>query len=329
MAVRAAFFVCLVAVCSSSAVFKPEEAGNALDEVEKALNKIVENPHLPAPQLAAAKKVAADVEGTVQFLESAKSKTLSKEARGAKVMGAIKELQDLQTSWQNAATTKVADRKAELMKQLKEKEAELEKDKKMMKVLNLEKALAEKKLALQTLIEQKQKKAKDEEDAKEVAKREEMIASVLKMAKEVQSSKVGSASMTHAVKNVAGDNTKLLANVQSYLEGRMKTLSGTMADLDAAQKKREDMIKVTLGDKSAAKSDDKELKKSTAILNMLMKKEQRNYKKARAPLQSEYKELEDAVKSIKKGDVTGLSKVMSHMQSEMKSLDAKSHKFLY
>merc|ERR1719454_2702257 len=211
------------------------------------------------------------------------------------------------------------------MKQLKEKEAELEKDKKMMKVLNLEKALAEKKLALDNLVEQKQKKAKEEEDAKEVAKREEMIASVLKMAKDVQSSKAGKASMTHAVKKVAGGNAKGLANVQSYLEGRMKTLSGNMKDLDAAQKKREDMIKATLGDK-AAKSDDKELKKNTAILNMLMKKEQRNYKKVRATFQSEYKELEDAVNSIKKGDVAALSKVMSHMQNEMK---AKSNKFLY
>merc|ERR1719352_1011472 len=135
------------------------------------------------------------------------------------------------------------------------------------------------------------------------------------MAKEVQSSKTGKANMSHAVKSVAGDNSKVLANVQSYLEGRMKTLEGNMKLLDDAQKKREDMIKATVGDK-AEKSDDKELKKSTAILKMLMKKEQRNYKKARAPLQSEYKELEDAVKSIKKGDVSGLSKVMSHMQNE-------------
>merc|ERR1719487_319831 len=113
-----------------------------------------------------------------------------------------------------------------------------------------------------------------------------MIASVLKMAKDVQSSKAGKASMTHAVKHVAGGNAKVLANVQSYLEGRMKTLSGNMKDLETAEKKREDMIKATLGDK-AAKSDDKELKKNTAILNMLMKKEQRNYKKVRATFQSE------------------------------------------
>merc|ERR1719272_1709545 len=70
--------------------------------------------------MAAAKKAVANVEDTVHFLESAKGKALTKAARGAKVMAAVKQLQDLQTSWQNAAATKVSDRKAELMKKLKE-----------------------------------------------------------------------------------------------------------------------------------------------------------------------------------------------------------------
>jgi hypothetical protein len=311
-----------VAVSSSVAVYNPPEAGSALDAVEEALKKIVSNPHLPAPQLAAAKKVVVDVESTVEFLESAKGKALSKEERGKKVMSAIKELQDLQTSWQSVTMTKVADKKANLLKKLKEKEAEMEKDKKMMKVLNLEKALAEKKLALENLVEQKQKKAKEEqekEDTKELAKREEMISSVLKMAKDAQSSKA---------KSVSAADVAKLANVQSYLNGQMKTLSGKMKDLDEAEKKRTDMIKATVGGK-AGNSDDKELKKSMAILNMLMKKEQRNYKKARATLDSEYKELDDAVKSIKKGDVAALSKVMSKWQSQTKDQEAKSHKFLY
>merc|ERR1740117_653601 len=58
--------------------------------------------------MAAAKKAVANVEDTVHFLESAKGKALTKEARGAKVMAAVKELQDLQTSWQKTAETKIA-----------------------------------------------------------------------------------------------------------------------------------------------------------------------------------------------------------------------------
>merc|ERR1719478_1273764 len=279
--------------------------------------------------MAAAKKAVANVEDTVHFLESAQGKALTKEARGAKVMAAVKELQNLQTSWQKATDTKLADRKAELMKQLKEKEAQLVKDKKMMKVLTLEKALAEKKLKLQKLIEQKQAQAEHKEDAKAVAAREEMIANVLKMAKDLQSAKGAKTSMTHAVKSVAEDKPKLLANVNAYLEGRMKTLKGNMAEIDTAQKKREAEIKATLGGSTGDKANAAELKKSKAILTMLMKKEARQYKKMRAGLQSEYNELENAVKSIKKGDVASLSKVMVHMQSEMKNLQAKSHKFLY
>lgn len=329
MASRVAIFACLAGVALSVTVYNPPEAGSALDAVEKALTKIVQNPNLPAAQLASAKKVVADVESTVEFLESKEGKALSKEARGAKVMSAVKELQNLQTSWQKVTMVNVADRKAQLLKQLQEKEAELAKDKKMMKVLNLEKALAEKKLALQKLIDMKHAKEAKQEDDKEIAAREEMIAKVLKMAKDVQSSKGANASMTHAVKNVTEGNPKLLSTVSAYLDGRMKTLSGNMAQLDAAEKKREEEIKATLAEPAGAKGNAEELKKSKAMLYMLMKKEHRNYKKARAALQSEYKELDDAVKSIKKGDVAGLSKVMAHMQGEMKSLQAKSHKFLY
>merc|ERR1719420_1239298 len=144
--------------------------------------------------------------------------------------------------------TNVADKKAELLKQLQEKEAELAKDQKMMKVLNLEKKLAEKKLALQKLIDAKHAKdaaAAQQEDAKELAKHEEMVASLVKMAKELQSSKGANASMTHAVKKVADGKPKLLESVNAYLQGRMKTLSTNMADLDGKEKQREAMIKST------------------------------------------------------------------------------------
>merc|ERR1712046_132910 len=138
---------------------------------------------------------------------------------------------------------------------------------------------------------------------------------------DLQSSKGAKASMTHAVKNVAETNPKLLAQVTTYLQGRMKTLSGNMADIDASMKKREDEIKSTLAG-AGTKANAAEMKKSKAMLNMLLKKAQRQYKKMRAGLQSEYNELDNAMKSIKKGDVAGLAKVMSPMQSEMKNLQA-------
>lgn len=330
MALRLVAVACLAVVSSSMTVYDPPEAGPALDAVEKALASIVGNPHLPASMMAAAKKAVANVEDTVHFLETAKGKALTKEARGAKVMSAIKELQDLQSTWSKAAESQVADKRADLEKQLKEKQAALAKDMKMMKVLNLEKALAEKKLALQNLIEKKANDAKGKEDAKAIAAREEMISNVLKMAKDIQSSKTKDATMTHAVKDVAKTNPKLLATVNTYLEGRMKTLSESMATIDASQKKREAEITATLGAAAPGdKANAEELKKSKAILTMLMNKEARNNKKLKAGLQSEYTELHHAVESIKKGDVAGLSKVMTHMQSEMKNLQAKSHKFLY
>merc|ERR1740127_72831 len=139
--------------------------------------------------MSAAKKAVANVENTVHFLESAEGKALTKEARGAKVMAAVKELQDLQTEWQNASVAKSAGKMAELKKALEEKQAMLAKDMKMMKVLNLQKALAEKKLKLQKLIEAKQEQQAHKDDAKAVAAREEMISSVLKLAKDVKSTK--------------------------------------------------------------------------------------------------------------------------------------------
>jgi len=53
----------------------------------------VNSPHLTKTQLAQAKKVSADVEKTVQELESPAGKKLSDKARAAKVTASIQELQ--------------------------------------------------------------------------------------------------------------------------------------------------------------------------------------------------------------------------------------------
>jgi len=318
MSLRVVLCIAVVATCSAVTVYDPPNAGVALDAVENALHAIVKSPHLSKAQLAQAKKVSEDVEGVVAYLETAEGKKLSKEARTAKVSASIKELQDLQGEWQKAATKMISTQKDSLTKQLKAKEAEMAKDMKMMKVLNLEKALAEKKLKLQKLIDSKTNAAAQKEAQKEAAKQQEMMAQVLEIAKAAKDSKA-------SAKPIASDKLK---PVQSYLEGRAKKTSDALARLNADEDKKEAEMK-GLADKKMPANAPAEVKKSQGVLKMLMKQEHRQFLKARAPLQAELKELNQAVASIKKGDVKGLSKVMSHMQGEMKTLQAKSHKFLY
>lgn len=321
-------YVCVT--CSTTTLYNPPNAGNALDAIEAALSQIVSNPKLPAAQLKAAKEVAASVEKTVEELESPKGKLLSKDAKAAKVTSAIKLLQGLQDSWQKAAATSVSQKKADLMKKLKEKQAELAKEEKMLKVINLEKKLAEKKLALEKLVEMKQAKDKagaQQESQKELASRQEMVANLLNMAKSLQAAQGKNASLAHAAAKVSDGKAAVLKTVLAHLEDRMHKVSESLAKIDDAEKKQtlkvNDAMKVPTGGKDDA------IDKSRAMLKMLMKKEHRQFEKARAPMKSELKELSEAVSSIKKGDVASLAKVMAHMQSDMKSLQAKSQKFLY
>jgi hypothetical protein len=268
----------------------------------------------------------------VTELESSKGKLLSKEEKAAKVRVAIKQLQDLQNEWQKASQDVVSQKKANLMKQLADKEAELAKDQKMLKVINLEKKLAEKKLALEKLVEMKNAGAKEsvqKEEEKEAAKRQEMVTNVLNMARTLQAAQGKNASVPHAAAKVVDGKPAMLKTVLDNLEGRMKDVSGKMAKLDAAEKKHDDQLKSATFLKAPVNGTTDAIDKGRSLLNMLMKKEHRQFAKSRATLKSEYKELSDAVGSIKKGDVAGLTKVMNHMQGEMQSLQAKSHKFLY
>jgi len=305
-----------LAACSSVAVYNPPNAGVMLDTLEKALSNIINSPHLSKEMMGKAKKVSADVEETVAYLETVDGKKLSKEARGAKVTAAIKELQGLQEDFQTAAVSSRSD----LLKKLKAKQEELVKDQKMLKVINLEKALAEKKLALQKLIDMKQneKSARAQKEAEEeAAAQQEEVANVLNVAKTLKDVKPSAAKPADAEK---------LKSALKFLDGRIHTVSDSVAKLDAEDKKHEDDLRSTVNEKMPVKDASDPLAKSQGILKMLMKKEHRNYEKARAGLQNELNELHQAVTSINKGDAAGLTKVMSHMQGEMK---AKSHKFLY
>jgi hypothetical protein len=308
-------------------LYNPPNAGNALDAIETALSQIVSNTHLPAAQLKDAKAVATSVEATVEELESPKGKLLGKDARAAKVMGAIKLLQTLQEKWQKATTDSVSEHKADLMKQLKEKQGELAKEEKMLKVINLEKKLAEKKLALENLIEAKNTQAQKEAAAKDIAARQDMVASVLTMAKSLQAAQGKNTSTVHVVAKVVDGKAAMLKTVLTHLEGRMTNLKAAIAKIDDAEKRGEAKVKDMV--KAPVTGKDDALGKGESMLKMLLKKEHRQFEKARAPLKSELKELSEAVASIKKGDTKGLTKVMTHMQSEMKKIQAKGGKFLY
>jgi len=305
-------------------------AGNALDSIEAALTAVVNNKHLSAAQLKSAKTVAASVEATVTELESAKGKQLSKEARAAKVTAAIKELQSLQDEWQKTAAQAVSQKKADLMKQLASKEAELAKEQKMLKVINLEKALAEKKLALEKLVEMKNARERDgaqKEAQKEAIEQQEMVANVLNMAKSLQGGQGTNTSTSHTAAKAADAKPALLKTVLAHLEGRMKNVTASIQKIDAAEEKHEAELKDAM--KAPKNGNTDAIGKGASLLKILLKKEHRQFDKSRATLKSEYKELHEAVSSIKKGDVAGLTKVMAHMQGEMKALQAKSQKFLY
>lgn len=225
---------------------------------------------------------------------------------------------------------KVSDKKAGLMKQLHDKEAQLSQDQKMLKVMTLEKKLAEKKLALEKLVEMKnaQEQAGAQQEAeKDIAARQEMVANVLSMAKSLQATQGKNSSMTHVAAKVTDGKAAMLKTVLTYLEGRMQNITASLAKIDDAEKKGEAKLNDAL--KTPVTGKDDAISKGQSMLKMLVKKEHRQFEKARAPLKSELKDLSDAIKSINKGDATGLTKVMSHMQGEMKNLQAKSQKFLY
>jgi len=330
MSLQVVLLSSIVAACSAAMMYNPPNAGNALDAIETALSQIMNNTHMPASQLKAAKDVATNVEQTVEELESPKGKLLSKEAKAAKVTSAIKLLQGLQQNFQTASMQSVSQKKADLMKQLQDKQAMLAKEEKMLKVINLEKKLAEKKLALETLVEMKQAQAQagaKQEAEKEVAARQEMVANVLNMAKSLQTAQGQNTSLAHAAAKVVDGKAAMLKTVLAHLEGRMTNVTATLARIDATEKKRE--VEVTAALKAPVDGKGDAIGKGASMLKMLVKKEHRQFEKARAPLKAEFKELSEAVTSIKKGDTAGLTKVMVHMQSEMKSLKARSGKFLY
>merc|ERR1719281_962976 len=194
--------------------------------------------------------------------------------------------------------TSLEQRMASLKAQLAAKKAELAKDEKEIKLFALQKALAEKKLELENLLEQKMKqKDGKSEDTHATEERRALVAKLTDLAKNLAVAK--SATKDGAV-----------ASLQQ-LTGEEKAM---IAKMDAADKK--DQAELDMMAKSTSKADH-ELKKSQSILKMLRKKTHRKYLQVKAMKKAELAELEAAITEVKKGDAKALTATVHKMEAEL------------
>jgi len=290
-------------VALADGTWGPADTAHALDGVIGAVEKIVHLPHLSATQLEQAKKIAADIKVDVEAVESGK---LTKEQAHEKVGEGMKELAAFAAKLQK--TGSLSERKAELEKQLHEKEAALAKLEKQMKLLKLKKLLAEKKLALQNLLASKA--AGQDRSAAEDAKATAAVVTQL-----------------HGLKDLKGvDAMKALQTVQQ----QEKAVGERLARLDAGQKKSEAMMTAAVQDELKAGSSGKDaLEKGKKMIQALEKREKRKFAKVRAGQQIELEGLKEAEASLKGHDSAGLQKSLQKLDQLSKSTQAKSGKFLY
>merc|ERR1719272_1222129 len=118
-----------------------------------------------------------------------------------------------------------------MMKELTAKKAELAKDEDQMKLLTLEKELAEKRMQLEGLEEAKRKQDAGKAGEEAAAKQREMVAKLVAMAKGMKAAKAGA----KAAPQPAGKLTGIL----SELEAHAKSLTADISKMDTANKKIE------------------------------------------------------------------------------------------
>lgn len=292
-----------------------------LAAVNAALQTVLHGKHLTAEQKKLAEHVAEDVKKDIAVLVA--NKGLTKEARRAKVMHAIKELAGLQGALEGQHHSKknataIRAHLAEMEKQLSQKKAELAKDMDQMKVLALEKELAEKRMQLESLEAAKAKADGSKSAAAEEASKQDMVAKLVAMAKGLKA-KNSPAKATKATP----PEMPVMKGIIAELEQHAKAVKEEIAHMDAADKKIVADIGGMVKEKLPTVGNNDALARGQSMLNMLKKKEQRKYQKARAVKQAELRELETAIASIKKGDVKALQKVMAKMQGEIQTAKAK------
>jgi len=281
-----------------------------LNQVDKALDHILKL-HLAPEVRKLAEKVAADVHKDIAAI--ATGSKLSSDAKHAKVGEALKEMMALEATFAKPLPSKnitsLEQRMASLKAQLAAKKAELAKDEKEIKLFTLQKALAEKKLELENLLEQKMKqkngKSEDTQDSKE---RRAVVAK-----------------LTDLAKNLAVAKTAAKDGAVTDLEKLSSEEKAMIAKMDAADKK--DQAELDTMAKSTGKADH-ELKKSQSILKMLRKKTHRKYLQVKAVKKAELAELEAAITEIKKGDAKALQATVQKMQAQLNAV-AKPGGFLH
>mmetsp|Transcript_11914 Transcript_11914/g.33985 ORF Transcript_11914/g.33985 Transcript_11914/m.33985 type:complete len:406 (-) Transcript_11914:75-1292(-) len=306
-----------------------------LSSVEAALHKVLATPGASPKLLAEAKKVVGDVDAVVEDLEAGKLQDPA--ARQAKVGAAIQALTGLEQEWAKAAGA--GGKLQQLEQQLAEKKALLAKTEKEMKLVKLEKELAEKKQMLERLVANKHAQEAQQKQREEDAAQEQMVQQLVAAAKSV-----ATASPKDAPK--AAPETKAapkaeapakaaqgapvppaIAAILANMQAQAKKVLDSIAALDADEKKRQAELEQNVHAPTTGKKD--AIERGQAMLKMIAKREHRNYEKARALRESELKDLNEGMRSVEKGDVQALTKLMGKMQKESKNLQAKSKNFLY
>lgn len=296
-----------------------------LAAVESSLKQVTELPHLSPEQRAAAKKVVAEVDATVEEVTAGK---LSGAARNKKVSFAIKELQDLQKDWLNTTT---ASRVEVLENELAAKKALLKRSEVELKMATMEKELATKKMLLKKLLAQKGQAQELEKQRKEDNAQQAMVAKLLGAAKALAASKKPHAVASQKKVNLTAAVPGLSALV-AQLQGQEQKVAAAIEHMDAEEKVREATLSASAkaGEAAPVKNATTDaMRKGEKMLKRLMKEEHRNYLKARALKESQRQELVDGIQGIQKGDTTALANVMVKMEAESKSMQAKTKGFLY
>jgi len=299
----------LVAAASATAedAWGPPDSVHALDAVIAAVNKIVTMPHLSPEQLAKAKVVAADVKSNIEAVEGGK---LTKQEANKKISGSLRELTSFQSEMFPVSNVSNMESKlANLQKQLAAKKAGLAKAESMMKLLKLKKMLAEKRLQLQNLMDQKRaSEAGRGNDAADATRTNQMVKKLMSMTKSLTAAKKDSSAFNEA-----------LAVVQAWKH----EVSDGLARLESEEKKARASLRGALG-KGVSRET-----KMKGMLRQLEAEENHKFAKAEALKKIEMKNLKDAETNIQKHDVQGLQRALFKMAKESKALEARAGKFLH
>jgi len=295
-----------------------------LAAVETSLKQVTELPHLSPEQRAAAKKVVADVDATIEEVEAGK---LTGADRNKKVSFAIKELQNLQRDWLNTTT---ASRVEALEQEIAAKKAMLKKSEVELKMARLEKELATKKLLLKKLIADKDQAKELEKQRKEDGAQAAMVSKLLATAKALAASRKNAAAPQKKAVGTAA--VPGLSALVAQLQAQEQKVSTAIEHMDAEEKVREATLSASAraGEEAPVKNATTDaMRKGEQMLKHLMKEEHRKYLKARALKETERQELVDGIQSIQKGDAIALTHLMAKMEKESKTLQAKTKGFLY